>query len=140
GAARLGPAHASLGSPQAGESELTRQLRGDLLRTLGTLGNDPARQRYAAEYYGGHVQAPAGADANLFAAAIAILAHAGDAARYEEFTARFRAATTPQEEQRYLYALAGFRPAALLRQTLERTLDSTIRTQDAPFVIRALLT
>ena len=52
----------------------------------------------------------------------------------------FDAAKTPQEEQRYLYALTGFRPAALVRQTLDRTLNGEIRTQDAPFVIRSLLT
>src|SRR5258705_4828058 len=29
---------------QTGETELGRQLRADILRTLGTLGNDPANQ------------------------------------------------------------------------------------------------
>src|SRR5207247_2570203 len=75
-----------------------------------------------------------------FPALIAILAHAGDAARYDEFVRRFRAATTPQEEQRYLYALAGFRQPDLLTQTLAHALNGEIRTQDAPFVVRALLT
>ena len=59
--------------------------------------------------------------------------------RYDEFLARFRSAATPQEEQRYLYALAGFRQPALLERTLARTIDGEIRTQDAPFVTRSLL-
>ena len=37
---------------------------------------------------------------------------------YAEFWERFRAARTPQEEQRYLYALAGFRQPDLVRRTL----------------------
>src|SRR5207247_556866 len=39
-----------------------------------------------------------------------------------------------------LYALAGFRQPELLRQTLARALNGEIRTQDAPFVARAMLT
>ena len=132
---RMAPAAAALGwEARRGEDELTGQLRGDLLRALGTLGDDPAVQARAAARY-----AAGGADPNVLPALIAILAHAGDAARYEEFLGRFRAAATPQEEQRYLYALAGFRQAALLEQTLARTVNGEVRTQDAPFVTRALL-
>jgi puromycin-sensitive aminopeptidase len=73
------------------------------------------------------------------AAAVAVLAHCGGAARYEEFLGHFRAAATPQEEQRYLLALALFRPEALVERTLQLTLDGGVRTQDAPFLLRSLL-
>src|SRR5205085_2720006 len=82
---------------------------------------------------------PAGTDANVLAAAIPVLAHAGDRERYDEFASRFRAAKTPQEEQRYLHALPVFRSPALVEQTMIRTLNGEIRTQDAPFVLRSLL-
>ena len=49
------------------------------------------------------------------------------------------AARTPQEEQRYLYALTAFRQPELVEQTLARTINGEIRTQDAPFVVRSLL-
>ncbi|HXG02424.1 MAG TPA: M1 family metallopeptidase [Candidatus Binatia bacterium] len=138
--ALLAPAVSELGwDPRAGEDELTRQLRGDLLRALGTLGNDPAVQARAAERYAAALADPTAVDPNVLPALIAVLAHAGDERRYEEFLQRFRAARTPQEEQRYLYALAGFQPRPLLDQTLERTINGEIRTQDAPFVARALL-
>ena len=134
---RLAPAAAALGwEARPGEDELTRQLRGELLRTLGTLGDDPEVQARAAARYGAEAQR---LDPNVLPAVIAILAHAGDAVRYDEFLARFRSAATPQEEQRYLYALAGFRQPALLERTLARTIDGEIRTQDAPFVTRSLL-
>jgi puromycin-sensitive aminopeptidase len=138
--ALLAPPVADLGwAPRAGEDELTRQLRGDLLRALGTLGNDPTVQAEAARRYAAALIDPTAVDPNVLPALIAILAHVGDERRYEEFLQRFRAARTPQEEQRYLYALAGFQPRPLLEQTLERTINGEIRTQDAPFVARALL-
>jgi puromycin-sensitive aminopeptidase len=126
-------------APRAGEDELTRQLRGDLLRAAGTLGNDPAVQAQARERFAQYQRDAAAVDPNVLPALIGILAHTGDAARYEDFLARFRGATTPQEEQRYLYALAAFPLPALLGATLERTINGEIRTQDAPFVLRALL-
>jgi puromycin-sensitive aminopeptidase len=134
---RVGPALADLGwQPGSGESELTRQLRGELIRAAGTLGNDAAAQARAAEVF---AAGPSQSDANVFAAVIPVLAHAGDARRYDEFVRRFRAAATPQEEQRYLLALAAFRPPELIDQTLARTLNGEVRTQDAPFLVRALL-
>jgi puromycin-sensitive aminopeptidase len=137
---RLSSVTAALGwSPGPGEDELTRQLRGDVLRAAGTLGDDPAVQARAAGLYAAALRDAGAVDPNVLPSLIAILAHGGDAARYAEFLERFKTATTPQEEQRYLYALAGFRSPDLLRQTLTRTINGEIRTQDAPFVGRALL-
>ena len=137
---RAMPTFTALGwTPRAGEDELTRQLRGDLVRALGVLGNDPGVQARATELYRAHLADPGAVDPNVLPALIAVLAYAGDAARYDEFLRRFRAATTPQEEQRYLYALAGFHDPALARQTLERLINGEVRTQDAPFVARGML-
>ncbi|HEV8584110.1 MAG TPA: M1 family metallopeptidase [Methylomirabilota bacterium] len=137
---RATPAFGALGwTPRPGEDELTRQLRGDLVRALGVLGNEPGVQARAVEVYRAHLADPAAVDPNVLPAVIAVLAHAGDAARYEEFFQRFKAAKTPQEEQRYLYALAGFRVPDLARQTLERAINGEFRTQDAPFVVRGML-
>jgi puromycin-sensitive aminopeptidase len=137
---RVAPALAALGwTPRPGEDELTRQLRGDLIRALGTLGNDPEVQARAAELYAGHERGSATVDPNVLPALIAVVAHAGDEGRYHEFFERFRTATTPQEEQRYLYALTAFRQPALVEQALARTVNGDIRTQDAPFVVRTML-
>jgi puromycin-sensitive aminopeptidase len=49
---RVAPAFADLGwTPKSSEDELTRQLRGDLVRALGVLGDDRAIQARAAELY-----------------------------------------------------------------------------------------
>ena len=136
---RATPALAALGwTPRPGEDELTRQLRGDLIRALGTLGNDPGVQAKAGELYAAHGRGET-VDPNVLPALIAVVAHVGDEARYEDFVKKFRAATTPQEEQRYLYALTAFRQLPLVEQTLARTINGEIRTQDAPFVVRTML-
>jgi len=134
---RLGPMVIRLGwEPGTGENELTRQLRGDLLAAIGTLGDDPAAQARARELSAGD---PTLVDPPVLSAAIAITAFAGGDAEYDDMLRRFKAAKTPQDEQRYLYALAAFRPPALVGRTLERTLSGEFRTQDAPFVVRAML-
>ena len=134
---RMAPAFADLGwTPRAGEQELTRLLRGDLIRALGTLGNDPSVQRRAEELYGA---TPDTTDPNILPALITVLAHTGEESRYRDYWRRYKSASTPQEERRYLYALASFRPPALLKETLAHCLDGEIRTQDAPFMVRLVL-
>ena len=138
---RVAPAVERLGwDPQPGESELERQLRGDLLRTLGTLGDDRATQERARELYTRHRNDELAVDPNVLPALIAIVAWTGDEDLYALFLERFKSARTPQEEQRYLYALAGFRQPELLSRTLERAINGEVRSQDAPFLVRALLT
>ena len=70
---------------------------------------------------------------------VPILAHTGDAAGFDEFVRRFKEANTPQEERRYLLALTGFRDPALIDRMLALALGGEVRTQDAPFVLRAAL-
>jgi len=128
-------------APREEEIELTRQLRGDLLRAMGSLGNDPAVQSRAAELYVQHrrIGARTQLDPNVLAAIVNVLAHCGEAERYEEFLTAFRSANSPQEERRYLFALAAFRQAELHDRTLNATLSGDIRTQDGPFIIHSML-
>ena len=137
---RVGPAVADLGwTPRSGESEGTKQLRGELIGAQGKLGNDPAIQRRAAELYRAYRNDATAVDPNVVPSLVAILAHTGDATRYDEFNERFRTAATPQEERRYLFSLATFQPKDLLERTLARTISGEIRTQDAPFLVSAIL-
>jgi len=135
-----GPAFARLDwEPKPGEDELTRQLRGTLANLTGTLGGDPAVQREAARLYERGRGDPAQVDRDVMPALVAILAYTGDAARYAEFKQHFKSARTPQEEQRYLFALADFNRLELLRQTMAMTLNGEVRTQNAPYLMHALL-
>ena len=136
---RLREVSARLGwSPKEAEGDLVRELRGEILRTMGTLGNDPEVQQEARRWYAAD-RGMSGLDPSMLTAVISIVAHTGGHAEYDEFLSRFKAADTPQEEQRYLRALAGFRLPDLIRRTLDLSIDGQVRTQDAPFLVRDLL-
>ncbi len=136
----LTPALERLGwEPKAGESELQGQLRASLIGALGTQGEDPQVQAKARELYARYKSAPASVDNNLVPAIIGIVAYTGGESDYKEFKERFKTARTPQDEQRYLYALADFRQPQLLRDAMEMTLNGEVRTQNAPYLMMELL-
>jgi len=136
----LNPAVERLGwAPKPGESELQSQLRGSLIAALGTQGDDPQVQTHARALYVQYKREPGSVDNNLVPALIAIMAYAGNEADYREFKERFKTAKTPQDEQRYLYALADFRRPELLRDTMQMTLNGEVRTQNAPYLMMELL-
>ncbi len=125
--------------PKPGESELQSQLRGSLIGALGVQGDDPQVQKRARELYARYKQNPGSVDNNLVPALIGIVAYTGSEADYREFKERFKSAKTPQEEQRYLYALADFQRPELLRDTMQMTLNGEVRTQNAPYLMMELL-
>jgi puromycin-sensitive aminopeptidase len=136
----LGPAFVRLGwEPAPDEDELRGQMRAMLASALGTIGEDQEVRQRAAELYELWHREPARANRDLQPAFVSILAHIGDTARYEEFKRTFKSARTPQEEQRYLFALANFPNIELLRQTMQMTLSGEVRTQNAPFLMHSLL-
>ncbi len=136
----LGPIAKRMGwDVKPGESELDRQLRGTILSTLGTLGDDREVQDRARDLYARFEDNPDSADRDLMPPLVNILAHAGDSARYDEFKTKFKSPRTPQEEQRYLFSLANFRDRDLLRKTMSMTLDGEVRTQNAPYLMHSLL-
>jgi puromycin-sensitive aminopeptidase len=62
----------------------------------------------------------------------------GGEAEFEAMLARFRSPATPQEENRYLYALASFDDEAFAVRAFDLALGE-VRTQNAPFLVQALL-
>ncbi len=126
-------------APSTEEDALIGQLRGELLGALGTLGDETTTQTQARSLYTQYQVNRNAVDRNLVPALVSILAYTGDAATYEAFLRISHNATTPQEEQRYQFALASFRQPDLLTRTLEMTLNGEVRTQNAPYLMRALL-
>ena len=136
----LPPALERLGwSPKDGESELESQLRGDLIATLGILGEDNGCQQRARELYPQYERDPNAVDRNLVPALVSIVAHTGGDRDYENFYGKFKRAQTPQEETRYLFALGAFRQPNLVDRTLELTVNGEVRTQNAPYLMRGIL-
>ncbi len=139
-AALLRPAFERLGiEPSADDSDRDRELRGVLVGALGTLGDDHAIQEGArnllafVERDAGGEGAPV--DPSVLAASISVVASSGDAADFDAFQASFTNASTPQEELRYLYALADFRQPELIDRLLAMTVTDAVRTQNAPYLL-----
>jgi len=114
---------------------LTRQLRGDLVRVMGVLGDDRAVQAKAAELY----RSAADLDPTCSRRSSASSPTRATPRATTSFLTKFRSAATPQEEQRYLYALAAFGSPTSWHRRFRRTINGELRTQDAPFVARSLL-
>jgi puromycin-sensitive aminopeptidase len=138
--ANLLPAIERLGwTPREGESELERQLRGDLIGALGTLAEDRACQERTRRLYDQYEKDANSVERNLVPAIVLIVAYTGSSTDYEKFYVKFKNAQTPQEETRYLFALAGFRQPDLIERTLNLTVNGEVRTQNAPYLMRSLL-
>lgn len=126
-------------APKQGEDALTGQLRGIIFGCLGATGNCKPTQDKAKELYASYKTDSMAVDPNLLPAVITVLASTGDSALYNEFVTRWREGKTPQEEERYLFALANFRQEELLKETLKRTTNGEVRTQNAPYLLRSLM-
>jgi puromycin-sensitive aminopeptidase len=120
--------------PRPTDGELDRELRGELIRTLGILGDDPETQAMAREAEG-LSRSGGSVDASVAAAAVDVVAFAGGEEAFEAFRARMHDAPTPQEEDRYRTALARFRDPALMERLLSLAVSGEVRPQDAPFLL-----
>ncbi|TMM17596.1 MAG: M1 family metallopeptidase [Actinobacteria bacterium] len=135
----LTPAFRSVGWERVpGESERTGTLRSTLLEALGTLGADFEVRARSAQMHADFLADRAPLDPELAGAVVGVVASTGGEAEYDAFLDRFRNPRTPQEELRYLYALARFEEPGLVARTLELS-RSEVRTQNAPFLIQVLL-
>jgi len=121
------------------ESVQSRQLRGSLIGVLGTIGGDEEVQKKADELFSQWKADKQSVDSNVVPALVGILAHNGDEARYNEFFELSKAAQSPQEVQRFLFALARFRDGGLLDKTINKCLTDDVRTQDAPYLYANVL-
>jgi puromycin-sensitive aminopeptidase len=120
--------------PREGEADLTRSLRGTLMTAVAVLGADPNALARAREI---ERRARSGdeVEPSLAASSIAIVAAGGGPEEYEMFLEARKTAPTPQEQLRYLYALADFRDAVLIDRTVELALTEEVRPQETPWLL-----
>ncbi len=120
--------------PVADEGDLIAKLRGLLVGMLAVLGNDAdavAQCRAILKAY----DSGESTDPELVSAATNAVAANGTNADYDAFLAKFRNPTTPQEQLRYLYALAEFPEAAQIERSVALAFSGEVRTQSAPFLL-----
>ena len=121
------------------DPDLTKALRGSLFAGLGVLGGDPDVQSLAREIER-ESRSNGGVDPSLAAAAVSVIASVGGPEEFSAFAEARGSARTPQEELRYLNALAEFRDPVLLGRALEMAASDAVRPQNAPqFFARALM-
>jgi puromycin-sensitive aminopeptidase len=125
------PVLADLGwEHSAGESDLVAKLRGLLVGMLAVLGGDEDAQARCRAIVDGTP-----ADPELTAAATNAVAAHGTDADYDRFLEAFRSAGTPQEQLRFLYALAEFPQESQIERTIEFAFSGEVKSQNAPFLL-----
>jgi aminopeptidase N len=136
----FGPAFTALGwDPARRESEATGVRRAALLSLVGGVAGDPAVVAEAGARAERYLAERRSLDPNLADAVVSLAARAGDADRQRRFERAMRRAATPQEQRRFLFALADFREPALVERTLALSLGEAVATQDVVFLLSRLL-
>jgi puromycin-sensitive aminopeptidase len=132
------PALAKLGDPVESDGDRRRELRGVLFESLGTTGDDATTQARARELLARQLDGD-DVEPNLAAAALRVVATCATEEDFERIAARFRAATTPQEKQRFLFSLALVRDPALYDRIVAMAATDEVRSQDGPYLLRNTL-
>ena len=111
-----------------------------LFEHAAELGLDPEAAADARLLWDQYLDDPGSVDPPLLVAAVNVIASRGDEADFEELWSRYQSATSPQDELRFLGALADFDEAPLFERLLAVTVTDDVRTQNAPYVLRRALT
>jgi puromycin-sensitive aminopeptidase len=125
--------------PTDDEDDRRRQLRAALFAARGAAGDEAVIER-AARLHETHLTDPGTVAPELVAAAVGVLADRGLAEDHATFIDRFESVGTPQEQMRYLHALADFDDPVLFATTLDLAAGDRVRSQNAPYVFRRALT
>ena len=136
----VGDQAATMGwTPQDGESDLQRSLRGLLLRTAANLGDDTAIQAEARDVFDHSIKDPDTVDANVADAATGIVAANGGRAEFDRFLELRSAASSPLEEIRFLRAAAAVPEKETATKLVDMILAGQVRSQDANWLLARLL-
>ena len=121
--------------PSDSDTPRDLELRGLFIRLLANVGDDELAVKNAVDLHDSYLNDAGSVEPNVAAAVTGVVAAKGDSAEYEVFMEKHHNPSTPQEERRYQSALSAFPGEAEMDRTLAMTLDGTIRTQDAPYLL-----
>jgi len=117
---------------QPDEDQLVNEVRANLFSALGSLSRDPSIIEQARAIFD---DSDTTDNASIESAAVRVVGSTGTRADFDECFARFQSAASPQIERRYLFALARFDDAQAIDDMCARSLDGSIRSQDAAFLL-----
>ena len=136
----LGPAFEETGfTARPSDTDEIKALRAALVGVLGGAGRHPRVLEQARELVNRELAEPGSAEPTLLDVAVELAAAGGDAALYDRYLERSRAAAGPEERYRYLFALTSFSDPALVRRTMALVVSPDVRSQDAKLVIARML-
>ena len=124
---------------RSSESDMTRRLRGIVLRAMGTLANDRETQQRAAATLDAWFDTPDAVDGDIASAALHITAACGDRTHFERFLRAHQAAVSPQDQVRLLRAASDVPDRETALEMLAMVLDGRIRRQDAYWIVARLI-
>ena len=135
------PAWGRLGwEPRPGEDRRAGTARARVLTVLGLVGEEEGLDHEAAERVDRYVAGRASElTADVVSAALRIFVATGGEREWSLVADHYRKNDNPQEKLRFLYALAETRDPSLVARTLDLADGSEVRSQDAPFLIGAVL-
>jgi len=123
-----------------GESVDERLKRAAVLGALGGIARQPSVRAEARRRLEDYLIDRTSLDPNLASLVVGLAARDGDTVLYERYLECKRsAATDPEEEQRFLMALAGFEVPELIDRTLQMAIGPDVRAQDRTFLFAGLL-
>lgn len=135
-----GPGFARLGwDPEPDEDLQQGRLRANLLSLLGTVGQDRAVADEAVRRFWAHMDGSRPVAPALLTAVVHVAAAHGGAREWERMVEAYEHAATPQDENRYLYALANVTRPELAERTVALYCSDRVRVQHQPLALgRAL--
>ncbi len=124
---------------QAHDSDSTRQLRADVMETLGTIGQDADVIAQAQKLFQQYRSSANTVDPDLVPVVTNIVAYNGGQEEYAAIKEMWKQAKLPEDEMRNLNALAYFQKPELISETMNLCLSPEVRAQDGPNVIGSVL-
>lgn len=125
--------------PAPGDSDDRKTLRSVVYEVLGNAGRDPQVLAEAGRLAREALKNRDAVDASMARTVFHLAALTGDAAFYDGILAAMPKSHSPEEFYRLGGTLTDFTDPALIDRTLKASLTPAIRTQDAPYIIAAVL-
>lgn len=126
-------------TPRRREDARTGQRRAEILRIVGVIG-EASEVQSEAELRGlAYLEDRRSLAPDLADAVVTMTAMRGGAPVYDACLRALHQAATPQEQKRFLLALADFRREELIDRTLDLCLGDEVGAQDVAFVLMRLL-
>lgn len=121
------------------DSELQCQLRGQLVRVLGTIGGDQQCIDFCRGLWDAYLTDEKSIDSDLLSAIVTVVAYNGDGEDYARILQLAKMGGTPESYQRNLGALTVFRGKEQVDSSLAMVLSRDVRAQDVTRQLSRLL-